>query len=124
MAFAVHRRQFFGQRLPARSKKRVVSQQNFTTEAITRAPPVSPTGGPSCCKAGREVRRKRLRSELSTEQALNLKNGSPNGDLTFHKNASAFASRAHAIEFFGAYRGSDLLGVDAFRRVILPWGII
>ncbi|MFL5015409.1 MAG: hypothetical protein ACJ8EW_04295 [Rhizobium sp.] len=51
---------------------------------------------------------------------------SPNGNLTFHANGTAFASRAHALEFFGAYRGSDLLGVEhnAFKRLLLAWGIV
>jgi hypothetical protein len=51
---------------------------------------------------------------------------SPNGNLTFHTNGTAFASRAHALECFQAYRGSDLSGVEynAFKRLLIAWGII
>ncbi|MGR4841497.1 hypothetical protein HLI18_15645 [Rhizobium laguerreae] len=51
---------------------------------------------------------------------------SPNGNLTFHKNSTAFASRAHAIEFFGAYQPSDMYGVGhrARARFMVELGLV
>jgi hypothetical protein len=51
---------------------------------------------------------------------------SPNGNLTFHKNASAFASRAHGLEFFGAYQPPDMYGVgyQARKRFLIEEGLV
>jgi hypothetical protein len=51
---------------------------------------------------------------------------SPNGNLTYHKNSSAFASRAHGIEFFGAYQPSDMYGVgyQARKRFMIEEGLV
>ncbi|NNH56891.1 hypothetical protein HLI01_08730 [Rhizobium laguerreae] len=51
---------------------------------------------------------------------------SPNGNLTFHKNASAFASRAHGLQFFGAYQPPDMYGVgyQARKRFMIERGLV
>jgi hypothetical protein len=51
---------------------------------------------------------------------------SPNGNMTFHKNASAFASRAHGLDFFGAYQPSDQYGVgyQVRKRFMIEEGLV
>lgn len=51
---------------------------------------------------------------------------SPNGNLTFHKNASAFASRAHGLDFFGAYLPPDMFGVayQVLKRFMIGRGLV
>lgn len=51
---------------------------------------------------------------------------SPNGNLTFHKNATAFASRAHGLDFFGAYLPPDMFGAayQVFKRFMIEEGLV
>jgi hypothetical protein len=60
--------------------------------------------------------------------ALSVPGGeiSPNGNLTFHKNATAFASRAHGVDFFGAYLQPDLYGVvyQVLKRFMIEEGLV
>jgi hypothetical protein len=51
---------------------------------------------------------------------------SPNGNMTFHKNASAFASRAHGLDFFGAYQPPDQYGVgyQVRKRFLIEEGLV
>ncbi|QIG67863.1 hypothetical protein EVC29_063 [Rhizobium phage RHph_Y52] len=59
---------------------------------------------------------------------MNVPNGevSPNGNITFHKNSTFYASRAHAIDLFGAYIPSDTWGVayQMFKRFMIARGLV
>jgi len=65
---------------------------------------------------------------LKNPTALTVPAGdiSPNGTLTFHKNASAFSSRAHALEYFGAAPTADQYGVmdRIFVRFMIEEGLV